>query len=36
LGSPSLVSLTLATSISMLMNFFGMRSWVFRVKEYSK
>ena len=36
LGSSSFVSLALATSISMLMNFFGMRSWVFRVKEYSK
>ena len=36
LGSPSLASLALATSISMLMNFFGMRSWVFRVREHSK
>lgn len=36
LGSSSFVSLALATSISMLINFFGMRSWVFRVTEYSK
>jgi putative flippase GtrA len=36
LGSSSFVSLALATSVSMLINFFGMRSWVFRDKEISK
>jgi len=36
LVSTSFVSLALATSISMLTNFFGMRSWVFHVQEYSK
>ena len=36
LGSASVVSLTLATSVSMFLNFFGMRSWVFRDKEFSK
>ena len=35
-GSPSFVSLALATSISISINFFGMRSWVSRAKEYSK
>ncbi len=36
LGSTSFISLTLATSVSMFLNFFGMRSWVFRDKEISK
>jgi putative flippase GtrA len=36
LGSTSIMSLTLATSVSMFLNFFGMRSWVFREKEFSK
>lgn len=36
LGSTSFVSLALATSTSMLINFFGMRCWVFRVKKDSK
>lgn len=35
-GSTSIISLTLATSVSMFLNFFGMRSWVFRDKEFSK
>lgn len=35
-GSTSFISLALATSISMSLNFIGMRSWVFRVKEFSK
>ena len=35
LDSSSFLSLILATSISMLLNFYGMRNWVFRVKEYS-
>ncbi len=35
LDSPSFLSLVLATSISMLVNFYGMRNWVFRVKDYS-
>jgi putative flippase GtrA len=34
LGSATFISLALATSISMFLNFFGMRSWVFRVKEF--
>jgi putative flippase GtrA len=33
--STSYISLALATFISMFLNFFGMRSWVFRVKEFS-
>jgi len=36
LGSTSIISLFLATSVSMFVNFFGMRSWVFRDKEISK
>jgi putative flippase GtrA len=36
LGSTSIISLFLATSVSMFLNFFGMRSWVFRDKEISK
>jgi putative flippase GtrA len=32
----SLLSLGLATSISMTMNFVGMRNWVFRSKVFSK
>jgi putative flippase GtrA len=36
LGSTSIIRLTLATSVSMFMNFFGMHSWVFRDKESSK
>ncbi len=32
----SLLSLGLATSISMTINFVGMRNWVFRNKEFSK
>jgi len=36
LGSTSIISLFLATSVSMMLNFFGMRSWVFRDKEISK
>jgi putative flippase GtrA len=36
LGSISIISLFLATSVSMFFNFFGMRSWVFRDKEISK
>ena len=36
LGSTSVISLTLATSVSMFLNFFGMRSWVFRDKEFSQ
>jgi putative flippase GtrA len=32
----SLVSLGLATSISMTINFVGMRNWVFRSEEFSK
>jgi len=35
-GSTSFISLALATSVSMFLNFFGMRSWVFRVKGFSK
>jgi putative flippase GtrA len=36
LGSTSIISLTLATSVSMFLNFFGMRSWVFRDEEFSQ
>lgn len=36
LGSTSIISLFLATSVSMFVNFFGMRSWVFPDKEISK
>jgi len=36
LGSASIISLFLATSASMFVNFFAMRSWVFRGKEISK
>jgi len=36
LGSTSIISLFLATSVSMFVNFFGMRSWVFRDREISK
>jgi putative flippase GtrA len=32
----SLLGLGLATSISMTINFVGMRNWVFRSKEFSK
>jgi len=35
LNSFSFLSLALATSISMLVNFYGMRNWVFRVKDFS-
>lgn len=33
LGSTSIISLSLATCISMFLNFFGMRKWVFRENE---
>ena len=36
LGSTSIISLFLATSVSMFLNSFGMRNWVFRDKEISK
>jgi len=36
LGSTSIISLTLSTSISMFLNYFGMRNWVFRDREFSK
>ncbi len=32
----SLLSLVLATAISVTINFVGMRNWVFRSKEFSK
>ena len=35
LGSTSLISLALATSVSMLLNFFGMRKWVFQGNEFA-
>lgn len=34
-GSTSILSLALATSISMILNFLGMRNWVFRRKLLS-
>jgi putative flippase GtrA len=34
--SKSFLSLGLATSISMTINFIGMRNWVFRSNEFSK
>jgi len=36
LGSNSLVSLSLATSISMILNFLGMRKWVFDQSEVNE
>ena len=36
LGSNSLVSLSLATAISMILNFLGMRSWVFDKNKVAK
>ena len=36
LGSNSLVSLSLATSISMILNFLGMRNWVFDKSKVTK
>lgn len=36
LGSNSLVSLSLATSISMILNFLGMRNWVFDKNKVAK
>jgi putative flippase GtrA len=36
LGLTSIISLTLSTSVSMFLNYFGMRNWVFRDREFSK
>ena len=36
LGSNSLVGLSLATSISMILNFLGMRNWVFDKNKVAK
>ena len=35
LGSTFLISLALATSVSMILNFFGMQKWVFRENEFT-